>query len=291
MPHNILSFGEVLWDIFPDSKKPGGSPANVAYHLHSLGNETKLLSRVGTDDDGEKLIEFLNEKGLSTEFVQQDESLPTGKVTVHFKADEPSYIIHEPSAWDAIEATDEVIKHAGELDAICYASLSQRSYSSAKALQALLKSLKEDCLTVFDLNLRPPFINSDKVLDTIEQSRVVKFNEQEFEEAKSWYGRNEFATELLNRDPEKILLITRGENGSSMISKTGTYTEPAYPISGDGDFVGVGDAFLAAFTHLKLNGTAENQILKHANRYAAAVASKKGAMPELPEELLKSLQS
>ncbi|NBB77331.1 MAG: hypothetical protein GVY02_08130 [Bacteroidetes bacterium] len=288
MPNKILSFGEVLWDIFPNYKKPGGSPANVAYHLHSLGNETKLLSRVGSDDDGDKLIDFLNEKGLSTDFVQQDDSLPTGKVTVHFKGDEPSYTIHEPSAWDAIEATEEVIELAGKLDAVCYASLSQRSYTSAKTLEALLKNLKEDCLTVFDLNLRPPFINPDKILSTIEQSRVVKLNEHEFEEAKSWYGRSDFVTELINRDPEKILLITKGENGSSMISKKGTYSEPAYPISGDGDFVGVGDAFLAAFTHLKLNGTDENQLLKHANRYAAAVASKKGAMPELSAELLKS---
>lgn len=33
----VICFGEVLWDVFPDGKKPGGAPMNVAYHLHAQG--------------------------------------------------------------------------------------------------------------------------------------------------------------------------------------------------------------------------------------------------------------
>ncbi|TVQ65975.1 MAG: carbohydrate kinase, partial [Balneolaceae bacterium] len=61
-----LSFGELLWDVFPGYKTPGGSPANIAYHLHILGNESHLLTRVGSDRAGEELIRFIETKGLRT---------------------------------------------------------------------------------------------------------------------------------------------------------------------------------------------------------------------------------
>lgn len=69
--HKTLSFGEILWDIFPDYKKPGGSPANLAYHLHSLGHESNLVSQVGNDIIGKELVTFLRNKGLPVQFIQK----------------------------------------------------------------------------------------------------------------------------------------------------------------------------------------------------------------------------
>ncbi len=44
-----VSWGEVLWDLFPDAERLGGAPANVAYHLAALGRPVALVSRVGDD--------------------------------------------------------------------------------------------------------------------------------------------------------------------------------------------------------------------------------------------------
>ena len=30
---NVLSFGEVLWDVYPDNKYIGGAPLNFAAHF------------------------------------------------------------------------------------------------------------------------------------------------------------------------------------------------------------------------------------------------------------------
>ncbi|HMB99294.1 MAG TPA: PfkB family carbohydrate kinase [Balneolaceae bacterium] len=285
----VLSIGEVLWDVFPTYKKPGGSPANLAYHLHCLGNRTLFASRVGNDENGKELIRFLSKKGISTDHIQTDNAQPTGKVTVTFTDDEPSYVIHEPAAWDFIEYTEDLKAAAAELDAICFASLSQRHHVTAGTLQHLLNDVPDSCLKVFDLNLRPPFTNPELITRQILIADVVKFNEDEFEEAKKWFDTDEPAAFLLAKDPEKTILRTLGADGSEMFTTSGIVREDAYPISGEGDFVGVGDAFLACFTHLKLQDTPSNDILAKANRYAAVVASQQGGMPEIHKSILASL--
>lgn len=288
--HKTLSIGEVLWDIFPDYKKPGGSPANVAYHLHCLETDSLLLSRIGNDENGKELLNFLKNKGINTAHIQEDDVHPTGIVNVEFSEGEPSYIIQEPSAWDYISITDKLRMDIDSLDAVCFASLSQRSKVSANTVQKLLEAVPDDCLKVFDLNLRPPFIDKDLILKAIDRSDIIKINEYEFKTLTGWYDKKKFAEELVDRDPSKTVLLTEGENGSSMYISEGFFHEEAHPISGDGDFVGVGDAFLACFTYLKLKEIPAENLLSLSNRYAAFVASQKGGMPDIPNSVLDSIK-
>ena len=288
--YKTISIGEVLWDIFPDYKKPGGSPANLAYHLHILGNKSVLVSRIGSDKNGVELADFLTKKGITTEYVQRDDKQPTGVVNVEFKGDEPYYTIAKPSAWDYIEATAEILAEVKDAHAICFASLSQRSTTSAGSLKQLLLNTEPDCLKVFDLNLRPPFINREAIMQSIELSDVIKLNEHEYSMVSEWFKTKSLAEVLLKDNPNKTILITLGADGSAMYTSRGYYKENAHPISGKGDFVGVGDAFLACFTHLKLRNCAEDKILRLSNKYAAYVASQQGGMPEVSDELKNEMK-
>lgn len=289
--HTTLSYGEILWDVFPDYKKPGGSPANLAYHLHCLKNRSLLMSRVGKDENGDELLNFLIQKGVLTDHIQHDNSRETGKVTVHFDGNEPSYTIHEPSAWDYIEMTNDISRQSSEIDAVCFASLSQRNDQSAETLQHILNSVPESCLTVFDLNLRPPFINKELILKNIDQSDVIKLNEEEYKTVSNWACTDSLADDLIKQDRNKTVLITLGADGSAMYNSDGYFKHDAFPISGNGDFVGVGDAFLACFTHLNLLNTPNDDILRTANQYAAYVASQQGGMPEIPKQIIEQVQS
>lgn len=285
-----LSIGEVLWDIFPDYKKPGGSPANIAYHLHCLGAESLLLSRVGDDEEGSELLHFLDDKGIDTKHIQKDDIQPTGIVDVEFLEGEPSYSIKEPSAWDYISISEELTNDIKSLNAICFASLSQRNKVSENTVQKVLSAVPEKCLKIFDLNLRSPFIFKEIVLKSIAQSDVIKINEHEFKTLAAWYGTKKFPEQLIEDNSSKIVLLTEGENGSSMYTSQGFFREKAHPITGDGDFVGVGDAFLACFTYLKLKNTQIDEILSKANHYAAFVASQQGAMPDIPKSIIDQIQ-
>lgn len=289
--YKTLSFGEILWDIFPDYKKPGGSPANLAYHLHRLGHESTLVSQVGNDIIGKELVTFLRNKGLPVQFIQKNVKFDTGKVTVLFNQGEPSYEIHEPSAWDFIRVTERLEEKASEVDAVCFASLSQRHEKSRETLHSILAHSKPDCLKVFDLNLRPPYTDRSIISKSIEIADVVKFNEDELKMVSDWFDAPDLPAHLLENHPNKIILLTLGADGSKVFKKSGTFTQKAHPISEKGDFVGVGDAFLACFTHLTLHQEPDETILMKANKYAAYVASQKGGMPQIPGELIEDINS
>ncbi len=52
----ILSFGEIIWDVYPDKAVLGGAPLNFAAHATVWGSETHLLSAVGGDSLGRRAI-------------------------------------------------------------------------------------------------------------------------------------------------------------------------------------------------------------------------------------------
>ena len=62
-------FGEVLWDIFPAEEKIGGAPLNVALRLKSFEDKTSIISAIGNDDYGDKLIRYLKSKKIDTRFI------------------------------------------------------------------------------------------------------------------------------------------------------------------------------------------------------------------------------
>ena len=282
-----LSFGEILWDLFPDYKKPGGSPANLAYHLHLFGNRSHLLSKIGSDENGDELIKFLLKKGVSDTYIQIDPNLPTGTVSVTVdEKNEPTYTIHQPAAWDDIEFTEELNLLTESLDAFCFASLSQRNEGSKKTVESLLKRVPENCLKVYDLNLRAPFIDKQTILRNISESDVIKMNQEEYTTVGKWLDAVDTGDEILKMDANKSVLLTLGSQGSELINSKGRFFQRAFPIHGHGDFVGVGDAFLACFTHLLLKRTEPQKLLESSNRYAAFVASQKGSMPDIPNDIL-----
>ncbi len=68
----ILSVGEILFDVFPEYKRPGGAPFNFFYHIFRLGLNAVFLSRIGADENGAELLDFLSKRQVSTEYIQTD---------------------------------------------------------------------------------------------------------------------------------------------------------------------------------------------------------------------------
>src|SRR5437870_3496104 len=99
-PGAIVGLGEVLWDLLPSGPQLGGAPFNFTFHCHQLGHRGVMVSRVGTDELGERIRRRVRELGLSDEYLQADPSHPTGTVTVAVDAaGQPAYTIHEGVAW------------------------------------------------------------------------------------------------------------------------------------------------------------------------------------------------
>ena len=111
-----VCFGEILFDVFLQHKKIGGAPLNVASRLKSFGVDVAMISAVGNDENGEKLLQYFKNLKIPTNSIQVKENYPTGLVNVQLNdKGNASYDIIYPSAWDKISLTiedEELLKNA-----------------------------------------------------------------------------------------------------------------------------------------------------------------------------------
>ena len=158
----VVGIGEVLWDILPEGKRPGGAPANFAYHVSQFGLPVCVVSAVGDDDLGRALVGYLAEKRIDT--LIETVGFPTGTVQVAVDAAGiPSYEIKEGVAWDNIRFTPELEALARQTCAVCFGSLAQRHPASMEAVCRFLDAMPGDggALVVFDANLRQHYYDKE----------------------------------------------------------------------------------------------------------------------------------
>ncbi|QDV48552.1 carbohydrate kinase family protein [Gimesia fumaroli] len=285
----VIGLGELLWDCFGDERRPGGAPANVAFQANQLGCQGTVVTRVGQDELGTELLDFLKQQQLSTEYVQIDTTFPTGTVTVEFSdANDPQYTIHEQVAWDHLEFNDKLAELMKQAQAVCFGTLAQREADSRESIHECLAATSSDCLVVYDINLRQKYYDRDWIERSLSAAKIVKLNQDEVQVlsellAISAEDLQIFAQHLQQVYGVDAVCITRGSEGCLIYADNQQYEIPGSPVE-VADAVGAGDAFTAALISRRLLGWGWEQAALFANRVGGLVASQAGAMPVLRVE-------
>ena len=275
----VVSWGEVLWDLYPEGRRLGGAPANVAYHLAAQGGPVALVSRVGDDEPGRAAREALAAAGVDVAAVAVDRAHPTGAVGVTIEAGEPRYQLRSGCAWELIEwdaAAAAVVERAG---ALCFGSLAERRPEARAALAQALAARPGDCLAVCDLNLRPGEQDGELVAWALGVADVVKINEREERQISELLGvpAGGVVSWLLEQRGAGLVALTRGAAGCTLFGASGRIDQVGFAAAPGGDNVGCGDAFTAVLVHHLVRGGALELAAEAACRYAARVASHRGA--------------
>ena len=291
MAYQVVAVGEVLWDVLPSGRKLGGAPANFAFHARSLGTDARVISRVGDDPLGREILDRMQGLGLPTETIGVDDERPTGTVEVAVSDDgQPTYTIWEDVAWDRIEAGPLSLATCAAADAVCFGSLARRGEVSRRGIGTLVAAAGPGTLRIFDINLRPPFVDRAVVEDSLQLANVLKLNDDELERLSEWFG--------LDGDPARrvaglaarfdlgAVALTRGAKGS-LLYRDGLIAEHPGAHARVVDTVGAGDSFTAVLTLGLLEAWTLDEINHRANLVAAYVCSRPGATPELPDGLLR----
>jgi len=278
----VTGIGELLWDLFPEFKLPGGAPANMVYHATIWGDHGVIASRIGMDDLGREIESYLWKKKVDTNYIQKDIKRPTGTVEIQMNENEPTYTITEDVAWDYLELSGEWISLARNSDAIVFGTLAQRYDRSRKTIQDFLNKARPQCLKVLDVNLRASFYSKMLLEQCFAKSNVVKLNRDELNTISRLFDIPHPAEWLINEYDVSYVCVTLGAEGSEIFSKDEHVRQASEPVdTSKGDVVGAGDAFTAALVHHLLRKRALDETLKAANHYAARVATMKGGMPEI----------
>lgn len=284
----IIGVGEALWDVLPEGKKPGGAPANFAYHIGQFGERSIAISALGEDKLAEETIKQLDAKELR--YIMPRVPYPTGTVQVTLDNEGvPTYDIRENVAWDNIPLTDEMLAVARNARAICWGSLAQRNVVSRNTIYQLIKATPSDCLRIFDINLRQTFYTKEIIQESLKLCNVLKINDEELVAIGRMYGYPGLDIQdkcwlILGKYDLDMLVLTCGINGSYVFTP-GTMSFRETPKVDVADTVGAGDSFTAAFCTAVLKGEPVAEAHRLAVEVSAFVCTQNGAMPPLPAHL------
>ena len=282
----VLSFGEILWDVYPTEKHIGGAPLNFSAHFVKQGGEAYMLSAVGEDDLGNSALSFLKEHGIHTEYVSVLQTKETGKCLVTLDGSGiPNYNLLRDVAYDEIPMPD---LRGTDFDAFYFGSLALRSERNRETVSEILRNSVFEEVFV-DINIRPPFVSAGRIRFACEKATILKISEEELPTVTKllfdWEGNATNSAKMIADafSNIKIILITKGANGSFAYDcKTGMiYHGEAVKVKVKST-VGAGDSFSAAFLYGFLAGRGIEDCLRSASKISAFVCSKAEAIPEDP---------
>ena len=283
---NIVSIGEILWDVYENEEHIGGAPFNCSVHLKKLGHQVYFISSVGNDKRGLNALKYIQNNDITTKFVQQVNCYPTGYVEVKTGVDgSASYIIHRPMAYDFPSLTSEQLNDIiSFLPDWLYFGTVQQMGVSAHELTCNLVELLPKTKCFYDMNLRDDNYTKDLVKKLLMASSIVKLNADEVRICCELFEKRpmelryfcEWAVEEFKLEG---VCITTGPDGCATYLD-GKYLESPGYREKVVDSVGAGDAFSAGLLHGLSKNWKLDKVCDFANRLGAIIIKKKGAIPD-----------
>lgn len=281
----VLSFGEIIWDVYPEAKFLGGAPLNFVAHVVKSGGAGCLLSAVGRDELGVNSLDRLRELDVNCDYVSFSDK-PTGRCMVTLEENGvPTYDVLKNVAFDEIQVDDKVLNE--DFDALAFGTLALRSENNLNALKRLL--LNGKIRKVFcDLNLRSPFYSADVISFCLKTANILKVSETELKyisenfSCKNTTSYKECAIGIFTRYKNiELIVVTCGENGAYAYEGDGNveYRQAAKKVKVVST-VGAGDSFGAAFLVSYLEGESIQKCLEKATERSACVISRFGSLPD-----------
>lgn len=311
--NNVLAaIGEALIDFIPDKSgcafddvtafapKVGGAPANVCAAFSRLGGKSRLLTQLGDDPFGHKIINELNAVGVDTGCVSLTDKANTALAFVSLgeNGDRTFSFYRKPSA-DMLYGAESINEaYFDDVFALHFCSVDIGDFPMKEAHKKAVEIMrKRGGIVSFDPNLRFNLWESREALQSavrefIPLSDIVKLSEDELEFVTGAKDISMGAHNLFEQGV-KLVLYTCGSKGAYAFTRLTHAYAPSYKVEAV-DTTGAGDGFTGSFLWTlkyicsgreKLEEiSTENllECLEFANKFCALSVQKKGAIASYP---------
>jgi sugar/nucleoside kinase (ribokinase family) len=293
VPFRVIVVGDLLYDMLARIEGPvafgtdtfapiqaaaGGSGANAAAWLASLGIETHFVGRVGDDVIGEALAGELKRSGVAAQLAR-DPSLATGKVFVLVDGAGERTMITDRGAGEALSPEDlpEAIFRTGHLH------LSGYTLSGGSRRETALRALRLAREAGMSASVDP---SSVTMLEEVGPDRFLEWtlgvdlcfpNLEEGVLLTGFEDPERVAEELLSYYPGVVLKL--GPGGAQYASAEGERVRLPSASTRVVDTTGAGDALCAGFLAAWLSGAPPAGALRRAVELAARVVERVGGRP------------
>lgn len=271
--------GPVTPDVFKTGSQPvemsklsfGGDALNEAVVLSRFGKKTELITKLGHDENGARVYEYIQKNRLSTDSVKVEEGLTTAMNVVLVDDKGERHFLTNPDSnlrRLTVEDMDEELNTAADI--VSFASMFVSPMIGIPEMEYLFQRIKsrpnrtlvvdmtkaKNGETLEDIKGLFPYV--DYILPNEEEIALLTGNDDVYENAR-----------LLVEAGAKCAVIKRGEKGCLICTKEKQYEIPAYHVRNIVDSTGAGDCFAAGF----LWALSEGLSLKDCGRFANVVAS------------------
>ena len=249
----------------------GGDALNESVVLSRMGKQVQLISKVGKDDAGARVLDYMKANGISTDCVKVEENLATGMNIVLLDARGERYFLTNPHSSLRKLSEEDVLPHLGEAaDIVGFASIFVSPMLDIPAMERLFQKIKEKPgrILVADMTKAK---NGEKLEDLKGILKYVDYLLPNQEEIALLTGETDpfVNAKLLVEAGVSCAVVKVGSRGCIIQTKEETLEIPTYPVERAVDTTGAGDCFAAGFLWALSNGYS----LTDCGRFACATAS------------------
>ena len=271
--------GPVDADVFDKGSQPvnstrlafGGDALNEAVVLSQLGAKVELISKVGNDEAGKRVLDFLQEKQVDTTKVTVEDGLETGINIVLVTPDGERVFLTNPNGSlrklgeaDVTEQLDEAA------DIVCMASMFVSPLLDIPAMERIFQRIKSKLgrILVADMTTAK---NGESIGDIACLLPYIDYLIPNETEAGRLTGESDVYrnAELFLEHGASCVVVKRGGKGCLIKTRERQIEVPAYAHAKPVDTTGAGDSFAAGFLYGLKNGMP----LEECARFGCAVAS------------------
>jgi fructokinase len=311
----IIGIGETVLDILfkddqPQKAVPGGSTFNSIVSLGRAGMNCIMVTEVGGDHVGDLICNYLQENGVSSEYVCRHENVKS-HITLAFldEHNDAQYVFYKDHVSVSL---DGKLPTFGQDDVVLFGSFFAINPAIRPVVGSLLhKAHEAGAWLYYDVNFRKNYIaDLPELMPNIEENMqlasVVRGSMEDFE---CLYGLHncEAIYEQVSRYCQ-TLILTNGARQIRVYTLEGCETYPVQPIE-TVSTVGAGDNFNAGYIYAKIaieNGklktenstvdknncqlsTINSQLIKMAQRWSQDVCRQLGN--NISDELVATLKN
>jgi len=252
----------------------GGSVANSIVGLSQLGNKVGFIGKVNDDNWGQKYEEGLKKEGVDYFYSKKKEVLPTGTCLVLITPDSERTMCTFLGTAGKINQSDVDVNSIKKSEIIFLEGYLWDEGDPKSAFDKAIQNSNKVAMSLSDSFCVER--HKKHFLDLVRNKIDITFaNEQEITsliDAKNFEEVISFAKQL-----KKMIIITRGENGSIAINKNEVIRCESKKNLNVVDLTGAGDLFAAGYLHGYINSLPVRESLEKGTEMSSRIIQQMGA--------------
>ncbi len=258
----------------------GGKGSNQAFAAAKLGGDVVMVGRVGTDSNGDQLLDSLRSAGVNVDYVVRDEAAKTGLAVIPVNTDGRYVCYLSIGANDHLVADD--VRRA--LDAETFDMLVMQLEMPLETVYATVELGRERGIPVF-LDAGPAM---HIPLERMKGLYILSPNESEAEaltgiSVETEEGALRAAKWLYEQAAPKYVLLKLGARGALLYDGTEAKFIPCFKVDAV-DSTAAGDTFGACLAVQLCLGVPIEKAIVTAHAAAGICVSRQGAQVSVPTQ-------